>query len=165
MPPRLATRKYRFLLTPLREGRRDIIRHCIAADHHFYSRPCGRGDTSLHFAIMPSAEFLLTPLREGRPGFRNDKRARSIISTHAPAGGATALRMLPSTALIFLLTPLREGRQKRKQKRLAEQIISTHAPAGGATQSALPAAPILADFYSRPCGRGDRHRRRLRHAA
>ena len=33
--------------------------------------------------------------------------------------------------------------------------ISTHAPAGGATQSALPAAPILADFYSRPCGRGD----------
>ena len=76
-----------FLLTPLREGRRPA---CRAMDslNHFYSRPCGRGDD------------------EGEPA-----AYIGSISTHAPAGGAT-LSALPSTAQtrVFLLTPLREGR-------------------------------------------------------
>ena len=54
-----------FLLTPLREGRLelDVLALCLV---DFYSRPCGRGD------------FSQSPV--GPPG---------VISTHAPAGGAT----------------------------------------------------------------------------
>ena len=39
---------------------------------------------------------------------------------------------------------------------IAQHIISTHAPAGGATRaSSLPSCGRT-NFYSRPCGRGDR---------
>ena len=59
---------------------------------------------------------------------------RVCISTHAPAGGATAL---VSAFLIpwlkFLLTPLREGRRRGKGWQRSITLISTHAPAGGAT--------------------------------
>ncbi len=55
-----------FLLTPLREGRpgRRTRRSWRA---YFYSRPCGRGD-ELHI---------------------KSDYSDSVISTHAPAGGAT----------------------------------------------------------------------------
>ena len=67
------TRTYRFLLTPLREG-----------------RPGGRS-SSAH--IRP---FLLTPLREGRPCDLLDGNAvKFAISTHAPAGGATVYQQFP----------------------------------------------------------------------
>ena len=57
----------KFLLTPLREGRR-------AAS-----------------AILSwSSPFLLTPLREGRLGELYMALDLGNISTHAPAGGATA---------------------------------------------------------------------------
>ena len=36
------------------------------------------------------------------------------------------------------------------------EIISTHAPAGGATRCATTWRRRRANFYSRPCGRGDR---------
>ena len=58
------------------------------------------------------------------------------ISTHAPAGGATARGKLPpELGRLFLLTPLREGRP-----------------------AAVCMAPPGRHFYSRPCGRGDVHR-------
>ena len=57
-----------FLLTPLREGR-------------------------LKSNYMASAAwlFLLTPLREGRQDRRRRQDHQRVISTHAPAGGATAI--------------------------------------------------------------------------
>ena len=55
--------------------------------------------------------FLLTPLREGRLGLGKLSGKYYIISTHAPAGGATTV---PPT----VVPPV---------------VISTHAPAGGAT--------------------------------
>ena len=60
--------------------------------------------------------------------------AAVLISTHAPAGGAT-LSTLESEGRIvtFLLTPLREGRLQSPFDLSIGQIISTHAPAGGAT--------------------------------
>ena len=129
--------------------------HTDAAD--FYSRPCGRGDAEAMIAVHQGVKFLLTPLREGRlitslilrylqkeflltplrEGRRN-KKIRHIksrlISTHAPAGGATLKHFLPVKKVLyfysrpcgrgdstatratqspprFLLTPLREGRQ------------------------------------------------------
>ena len=125
--------------------------------------------------------FLLTPLREGRLAplicFILPPR---IISTHAPAGGATAhapsaismafvFLLTPlregrpaasapgaPTANIFLLTPLREGRRKRDGCAMLLVVsISTHAPAGGATSGNCLLNRIRQNFYSRPCGRGD----------
>ena len=55
-----------FLLTPLREGRRQTER-----------------------AERLTPKFLLTPLREGRPCAASLARIVGFISTHAPAGGAT----------------------------------------------------------------------------
>ena len=60
-----------------------------------------------------------------------------MISTHAPAGGATSSHEVLSCRRIkFLLTPLREGRQFMQHRRNEIREISTHAPAGGATRSA-----------------------------
>ena len=66
--------------------------------------------------------------------------AGNIISTHAPAGGATCRADEPDAAA----------------------FISTHAPAGGATRRNADARN--ADhFYSRPCGRGDSNFPQVRH--
>ena len=56
---------------------------------HFYSRPCGRGDLDRVLAVLSKSLFLLTPLREGRRLRIRDSQNVAIISTHAPAGGAT----------------------------------------------------------------------------
>ena len=86
--------------------------------------------------------FLLTPLREGRPKFLPALRAYQLISTHAPAGGAT---------------------ESPHHERCFAGTISTHAPAGGATcASNRYLAAIIFNFYSRPCGRGDKLRRETR---
>ena len=54
-----------FLLTPLREGRREDGGRA-ALLRYFYSRPCGRGDYGRYRWTILSHKFLLTPLREGR---------------------------------------------------------------------------------------------------
>ena len=57
--------------------------------------------------------FLLTPLREGRHGIALALLDLRVISTHAPAGGATYNAARPRFEnKLFLLTPLREGRHK-----------------------------------------------------
>ena len=122
--------------------------------------------------------FLLTPLREGRHADGDDCTQTPLISTHAPAGGATKPYFLINLIFsLFLLTPLREGRPAagRDRKKMAEisthapaggatadarsqggrGLISTHAPAGGATDFALRISRPRPHFYSRPCGRGD----------
>ena len=56
---------------------------------NFYSRPCGRGDQLFWRLQIVLHRFLLTPLREGRQDEIAGLRCGFIISTHAPAGGAT----------------------------------------------------------------------------
>ena len=63
----MANQREKFLLTPLREGRRCKARGLPGRVCDFYSRPCGRGDSK-------------------RIVYNNNP----IISTHAPAGGATS---------------------------------------------------------------------------
>ena len=82
------------------------------------------------------------------------------ISTHAPAGGATAAIIDWRYGVTFLLTPLREGRRGSRAGRGRRGSISTHAPAGGATRRLEKLDCREDDFYSRPCGRGDRCCRR-----
>ena len=57
----------KFLLTPLREGRRSSTVPLVFTFSNFYSRPCGRGDNGGHVGVCHAL----------------------CISTHAPAGGAT----------------------------------------------------------------------------
>ena len=124
--------------------------------YNFYSRPCGRGDSLLQTSLVHRGTFLLTPLREGRPLPDKEFDLAVVISTHAPAGGATDASGKPAmttyisthapaggatkggetpwdTMVRFLLTPLREGRRCHDQ---TFELASSN-------------------FYSRPCGRGD----------
>ena len=79
-----------FLLTPLREGR-PVIKANKNPLRNFYSRPCGRGDGLCRRSRGRDFLFLLTPLREGRRVQFRHCRSAARISTHAPAGGATAI--------------------------------------------------------------------------
>ena len=166
----------RFLLTPLREGR---PRRFPAARQrtHFYSRPCGRGDSSdgfenvntNGFLLTPLREgrrpqrrrrtlqrsFLLTPLREGRQGARQGKRPTGQFLLTPLREGRQAQAARKPAAVVFLLTPLREGRLCKQAVHNQRTEISTHAPAGGATKSSGARLASASDFYSRPCGRGD----------
>ena len=126
---------------------------------NFYSRPCGRGDEA-------------------------DVCGRNavIISTHAPAGGATQARHSGRRKWYhFYSRPCGRGDWRDVSRQAGFHKISTHAPAGGATQVQLygfcrlvisthaPAGGatlgidihsfLMRNFYSRPCGRGDSRRR------
>ena len=146
-----------FLLTPLREGRRSGADHAGKAyaisthapaggatpqagahagqHHHFYSRPCGRGD----------------PVWRGSSG-----GCRNFYSRPCGRGDLLQLRLWLRVT-VFLLTPLREGRRRAagaarrdldfysrpcgrgdesaRKAILKLMTISTHAPAGGATMT------------------------------
>ena len=104
--------------------------------HHFYSRPCGRGDKIWPGSKKPDDPFLLTPLREGRRRLCDGPDGAVPISTHAPAGGATA-RMSQARRRrgYFYSRPCGRGDLSTFQRMVCEMKISTHAPAGGATLS------------------------------
>ncbi len=118
----------------------------LSHDMHFYSRPCGRGDAYLNGRHDVREQFLLTPLREGRLSTFAISPASCVISTHAPAGGATVTaHNTAAQAHAFLLTPLREGRPAPVPMAALGSEISTHAPAGGATgprRNDRPQSPI-----------------------
>ena len=121
-----------FLLTPLREGRPSSA-PCSARLRYFYSRPCGRGD--LYQQAKIAREYISTHAPAGgATAEHSDGGCKYYISTHAPAGGATdCVSNLFVRHCIFLLTPLREGRPHRSRARIHQDE----------------------HFYSRPCGRGD----------
>ncbi len=104
-----------FLLTPLREGRRVSTWAMGKWSMHFYSRPCGRGD-------LPICQ----------------RHNLCRISTHAPAGGATAEDRVAGWA--------------------SAHFYSRPCGRGDRSDAVLPCGEFELHFYSRPCGRGD-HRR------
>ena len=145
-----------FLLTPLREGRL-LPTSANTAAEVFLLTPLREGRLKTSFCTTSILRFLLTPLREGRLHRVIVFLYNAVISTHAPAGGATG-------------TPIDNVR--------VQFVISTHAPAGGATKVDHAFVPKLElflltplregrrgahryrrrakkHFYSRPCGRGD----------
>ena len=80
----------------------------------------------------------------------------TIISIHAPAGGATeSSRSSGQHGSQFQFTPLREGRLKVPNHWQSYHPISIHAPAGGATHQEQAERTEGYNFNSRPCGRGD----------
>ena len=108
-----ALRQRIFLLTPLREGRQSLRIAPLGKRYNFYSRPCGRGDKA-----TTQEEHLDEIISTHAPAGGATCRVvlqliYGIISTHAPAGGATcASRSARAISVLFLLTPLREGRQQ-----------------------------------------------------
>ena len=80
--------RFRFLLTPLREGRR-MIPELIEKYGLFLLTPLREGRPIDYNDFFRDKTFLLTPLREGRQKLVRLVRSCVSISTHAPAGGAT----------------------------------------------------------------------------
>ena len=172
---RAETEAWLFLLTPLREGRRIVFDLEFAQNKISTHAPAG-GATISAVELVPSIRFLLTPLREGRqkrnragrnvhdfysrPCGRGDcVRAFSfcgnrIISTHAPAGGATFAAFVFNSVVTFLLTPLREGRPGWMRGTTESTYFYSRPCGRGDTERKLRLRD-LCDFYSRPCGRGD----------
>ena len=86
----------------------------------------------------------------------DDAKVMELISTHAPAGGATYgfEVTLFDEDYYFYSRPCGRGDQK-PEVRTIRRYISTHAPAGGATRVCHHRCRQNDNFYSRPCGRGD----------
>ena len=123
-----------FLLTPLREGRRD-----------------GRPQSAARQSISTHA-----PAGGATRNGVDRQISRICISTHAPAGGATNPSSLPPSVLEnFYSRPCGRGDPRLPCPRPLWAGISTHAPAGGATIEVERATEGRPYFYSRPCGRGD----------
>ena len=142
-------------------GATDCRRIHPAHTLHFYSRPCGRGDY----------------------GGDDEELVNVQISTHAPAGGATIYRDTYYRDPLFLLTPLREGRLDRlaayediglflltplREGRHSSNVCICHALGflltplrEGRRNRSVPGSTLILDFYSRPCGRGDKDHGRL----
>ena len=78
-----------FLLTPLREGRPKPFAIAMLVPY-FYSRPCGRGDQCEGTPLFFATYFYSRPCGRGDEAQENSKKP-ILISTHAPAGGATAI--------------------------------------------------------------------------
>ena len=89
MPPGYTGRVYHFYSRPC--GRGDPSALCKSRQpQHFYSRPCGRGDSTFVEVPRGCCHFYSRPC--GRGDHRRDElRLPQHISTHAPAGGATAI--------------------------------------------------------------------------
>ena len=124
-----------FLLTPLREGRLQALYRAF--------------DSKIISTHAPAGGATCTSPKQGQP---------TAISTHAPAGGAT-YTMIEYKYTIKISTHAPAGGATMEiYHQLKIYEISTHAPAGGATLRGLIILGAIYDFYSRPCGRGDRSR-------
>ena len=122
-----------FLLTPPRGGRQG--RYCRVGNRpYFYSRPRVGGDEQMAETQLDNLQDFYSRPRVGGDTVIGDvAEVQLVISTHAPAWGATTAKVL---------------HQQPK-------IISTHAPAWGATRASKAPSINTADFYSRPRVGGD----------
>jgi len=127
-----------------------VIQRCL-----FQSTPLREGRQISSTSAFPLNKFQSTPLREGRLEIAGHTYQHLIVSIHAPARGATLLRLglnVPVLVSIhapargatppaedycglvqFQSTPLREGRHEVSSIMLSPGAVSIHAPARGAT--------------------------------
>ena len=131
--PASSCARVKFLLTPLREGRREWTGDPLHR-RYFYSRPCGRGDQESCPAWRRSPHFYSRPCGRGDQALACHIGRGCNISTHAPAGGATcrnAYRQMQNE--ISTHAPAGGATSRSRRPPLRRRPISTHAPAGGAT--------------------------------
>ena len=173
-----------FLLTPLREGRRrpgcPMCRRnyfysrpcgrgdswqalCSPARGHFYSRPCGRGDKVTPFLHVGFLDFYSRPCGRGDFAPYLEEFYGDVFLLTPLREGRLAKAALPVALIPFLLTPLREGRQAQSIRQQPVRSNFYSRPCGrGDRMQGTPQAE-LPDFYSRPCGRGDSNFPQVRH--
>ena len=124
---------------------------------HFYSRPCGRGDEFFPPARQCHPISTHAPAGGATGGELLLRRSRPCISTHAPAGGATRAQLDDMMRdAISTHAPAGGATEATTDAISTVYAISTHAPAGGATRGRPTSKRWQRNFYSRPCGRGDR---------
>ena len=146
-----------FLLTPLREGRPSTRRALPPVGCNFYSRPCGRGDCWLPGTCCAAVLFLLTPLREGRRTASPPSGGYCVNFYSRPCGrGDVNAQLQAQSGNHFYSRPCGRGDALPAMFQAQVEDISTHAPAGGATRRNPGCRSDRHNFYSRPCGRGDR---------
>ena len=73
------------------------------------------------------------PPRGGQPLVDWLGIATDIVSSHAPARGATPLAFACARAVLFQVMPPRGGQQFCKRGLFCRREVSSHAPARGAT--------------------------------
>ena len=130
----------------------------MSARSDFYSRPCGRGDPHRQPCPDQERDFYSRPCGRGDVAVSRSYNSLVVISTHAPAGGATMMADgIPIAATISTHAPA-GGATCRRSMVVTSSCISTHAPAGGATAPGVVTVEDGEHFYSRPCGRGDSRR-------
>ena len=146
--------EYHFYSRPC--GRGDSGRSFVGSGWiHFYSRPCGRGDEGTMANNGAISKFLLTPLREGRQILHCGHARGGQNFYSRPCGRGDCLEMTASRRRSrFLLTPLREGRLPLI---VFEPFVAVFllTPLREGRRVWPFADPQLGNFYSRPCGRGD----------
>ena len=102
----------RFLLTPPRGGRLLAAAACFAPQRNFYSRPRVGGDQPWLLRYYATEIISTHAPAWGATGFSVITNGKEyIISTHAPAWGATSPAVGAFMASLFLLTPPRGGRR------------------------------------------------------
>ena len=121
-----------FQFTPLREGRQKVREREGRGDEYFNSRPSARGDTAIIWRWTCRSYF------NSRPSARGDRKSISATTGRMP----------------FQFTPLREGRHTSNADNVVAIIISIHAPPRGATHLDCRDFRRL-NFNSRPSARGD----------
>ena len=108
--------------------------------------------------------FLLTPLREGRPCLQRTAGGYALHFYSRPCGrGDPSSNNSTAERSVFLLTPLREGRPISSISTACPLFLFLLTPLreGRRLMSYTERARAL-NFYSRPCGRGDVRKARLR---
>ena len=99
----------RFLLTPLREGRRPWRRAERRKRAYFYSRPCGRGDVHQYPDYAMADEFLLTPLREGRRNSAEETEGKAYFYSRPCGRGDSNQGVIRGTIDDFYSRPCGRG--------------------------------------------------------
>ena len=111
-----------FISTHAPAGGATLERHLErrVGDQHFYSRPCGRGDARRGSPRPLDPYFYSRPCGRGDPNPVATALYVTSISTHAPAGGATARRAaaISSPAINFYSRPCGRGDQGRRRGRV-----------------------------------------------
>ena len=130
---------------------------------NFYSRPCGRGDRMRE--LYARQKLISTHAPAGGATFITST-AGTIreISTHAPAGGATRRRSTGwrTTAQNFYSRPCGRGDFPGRSHAGRRCLYFYSRPCGRGDRAGSPRYGLCADFYSRPCGRGDSSKARRR---
>jgi hypothetical protein len=137
----------------LHEGRPGFPTPPPARTPGFNPRPCTRGDGACCSARWRCTCFNPRPCTRGDQG-DGVRRLLLLVSIHAPARGATCVRLeKPPEWYKIQSTPLHEGRLRVRPRLRLDDLVSIHAPARGATGLFGP-SPRHGVFQSTPLHEG-----------